>query len=69
MIKYPLLCPFSQNLAKLNFPKKSGSVTFQLLWSISSCKKSEKANEPILRKNSSLKDERTNTAKTIGPIP
>ena len=41
----------------MSFPKKSGVVTFERLWTANYRKKSEKSNEPILRKVGEVDDE------------
>ena len=44
-----VLGPSSPNLDKKEFSQKSASSLFSIYSPLSSCKKSEKANEPILR--------------------
>ena len=55
---------FAQIWANKNFSKKSGSVTFEPLCTLTSCKISEKSNEPIQRK---VGYRRTDSTEFIGP--
>ena len=46
----PFWAPFTQNWAKINFPEKKDSVIFSIIALSTIVPKSQKPNEPFLRK-------------------
>ena len=67
--KYPIFGAFLHKFGQKWIFHKNQATSF-FYSPLTSCKKSEKANEPILRKNSYITYKRTNelTREIIGPI-